>query len=226
MSASRFTRRRLLEIRPRRRTAAALVSMQEHADSSPRRLPGIHIAPGPFQPTWESLKAGYKAPDWFRDAKFGIWNHWTAQCVPEQGDWYARRMYLQGDKRLRPPPEDLRPSLQGRLDGDRQPVEGGELGARRADEPLRRGRRQVLHRARQPSRQLRQLRLALPQLELGEHRAEEGHRRHLCASWRAQHGLRFAVTNHSSHAWHWLQVRLRVRSRRPAWPASATTPTI
>jgi hypothetical protein len=38
----------------------------------------IRVAPGPFQPTWESLNAGYKAPDWFRDAKFGIWNHWTA----------------------------------------------------------------------------------------------------------------------------------------------------
>src|ERR1039458_5950013 len=45
------------------------------------------IAPGPFEPTWDSLKQ-YQAPDWFRDAKFGIWAHWTAQCVPEQGDWY------------------------------------------------------------------------------------------------------------------------------------------
>src|SRR3954470_11474236 len=54
------------------------------------------IAPGPFAPSWESLKQ-YKTPDWFRDAKFGIWAHWTAQCVPEQGDWYARRMYIQGD---------------------------------------------------------------------------------------------------------------------------------
>src|SRR5580765_6121618 len=53
------------------------------------------IAPGPFQPNWESLKQ-YRAPDWFRDAKFGIWAHWTAQCVPEQGDWYARQMYIQG----------------------------------------------------------------------------------------------------------------------------------
>ncbi|QRN55565.1 alpha-L-fucosidase [Dyella caseinilytica] len=48
-----------------------------------------------FQPTWDSLQ-GYVAPSWFRDAKFGIWAHWTAQCVPEQGDWYARRMYMQG----------------------------------------------------------------------------------------------------------------------------------
>ena len=38
----------------------------------------------------------YKYPDWYRDAKFGIWAHWTTQCVPEQGDWYARNMYIQG----------------------------------------------------------------------------------------------------------------------------------
>jgi alpha-L-fucosidase len=55
------------------------------------------IARGPFQPTWESLVQSYRVPEWFRDAKFGIWAHWSAQCVPEQGDWYARRMYLQGD---------------------------------------------------------------------------------------------------------------------------------
>src|SRR5271154_1474939 len=51
------------------------------------------IAPGPFEANWESLKQ-YKTPDWFRDAKFGIWAHWSAQCVPEQGDWYARKMYI------------------------------------------------------------------------------------------------------------------------------------
>ncbi|HEY2857166.1 MAG TPA: alpha-L-fucosidase [Terracidiphilus sp.] len=52
-------------------------------------------AQGPFQPYWESLKA-YQCPDWFRDAKFGIWAHWSPQCVPEQGDWHARGMYVQG----------------------------------------------------------------------------------------------------------------------------------
>jgi len=50
---------------------------------------------GPFRQNWESLKA-YRCPDWFRDAKFGIWAHWSPQCVPEQGDWYARNMYIQG----------------------------------------------------------------------------------------------------------------------------------
>jgi alpha-L-fucosidase len=54
------------------------------------------IQTGPFQPSWESLVSQYQCPDWFRDAKFGIWAHWSAQCVPEQGDWYARQMYIQG----------------------------------------------------------------------------------------------------------------------------------
>ena len=54
--------------------------------------------PAQFTPDWESLTAGYSVPDWFRDAKFGLWAHWTAQCVPEAGDWYARNMYLPGTR--------------------------------------------------------------------------------------------------------------------------------
>ena len=50
---------------------------------------------GPYKPTWESL-VQYECPEWYRDAKFGIWNHWSPQCVPEDGDWYARNMYMQG----------------------------------------------------------------------------------------------------------------------------------
>ncbi|MBI1932762.1 MAG: alpha-L-fucosidase [Ignavibacteriales bacterium] len=56
------------------------------------------ILNGKFKPTWKSFEENYQCPDWFRDAKFGIWAHWTAQCVPEQGDWYARGMYEQGNK--------------------------------------------------------------------------------------------------------------------------------
>ena len=60
--------------------------------------PNVPITQGPFQPNWDSL-AQYQCPEWFRDAKFGIWAHWTAQCVPEQGDWYARQMYIQEGNR-------------------------------------------------------------------------------------------------------------------------------
>ena len=54
--------------------------------------PRFGVAAGPFQPSWESLSS-YQVPDWFRDAKFGIWAHWGPQCQPEMGDWYAQRMY-------------------------------------------------------------------------------------------------------------------------------------
>ena len=54
------------------------------------------IADGPFKPEWNSLTNYQTAPDWFRDAKFGIWAHWGPQCQPEHGDWYARSMYEQG----------------------------------------------------------------------------------------------------------------------------------
>jgi len=55
----------------------------------------LPITPGPFQPRMESL-TNYSCPEWFRDAKFGIWAHWGPQAVPMEGDWYARKMYQQG----------------------------------------------------------------------------------------------------------------------------------
>ncbi len=54
---------------------------------------GFGVMEGPFQPTFESLQNYKSAPEWFRDAKFGMWAHWGPQCVPEQGDWYAQYMY-------------------------------------------------------------------------------------------------------------------------------------
>lgn len=50
---------------------------------------------GKYEPTWESL-AKYEVPDWFRDAKFGIWAHWGPQCVEGSGDWMARSLYIEG----------------------------------------------------------------------------------------------------------------------------------
>ncbi len=64
------------------------------------QAPDLEIAKGPFKGTRESLKA-YRAPEWFRDAKFGIWAHWGPQSAPEFGDWYARRMYMEGDATYR-----------------------------------------------------------------------------------------------------------------------------
>ena len=74
---------------------AVAAGFPERASPQKSRIDG-----GIFKPTWDSLKQ-YRTPDWFRDAKFGIWAHWTAQCVPEQGDWYARQMYIQGQRQYK-----------------------------------------------------------------------------------------------------------------------------
>jgi len=50
-------------------------------------------APKRFQATWSSLK-NYECPDWFRDAKFGIFIHWGVYSVPAfANEWYPRNMY-------------------------------------------------------------------------------------------------------------------------------------
>jgi alpha-L-fucosidase len=50
---------------------------------------------GNFLATRKSLE-GYRIPEWYRDAKFGIWSHWGPQSAIEFGDWYARLMYQEG----------------------------------------------------------------------------------------------------------------------------------
>jgi alpha-L-fucosidase len=49
-----------------------------------------------FEPTWESLKR-YRVPEWYQDAKFGIFIHWGVYSVPAfANEWYPRNMYYQG----------------------------------------------------------------------------------------------------------------------------------
>jgi alpha-L-fucosidase len=55
----------------------------------------IDLTAGRYSGTRASLKA-YTIPDWFADAKFGIWSHWGPQSAVGDGDWYARNMYIQG----------------------------------------------------------------------------------------------------------------------------------
>ncbi|HVN92505.1 MAG TPA: alpha-L-fucosidase [Terracidiphilus sp.] len=61
-------------------------------------LPPLEVAPGPCSPDWKELSRIYTAPAWWRDAKFGAWAHWDPQSMPEQGDWYARGMYMEGSR--------------------------------------------------------------------------------------------------------------------------------
>ena len=70
------------------------------APEPPKVPDGLDIQDGPFQPTWESLRT-YTCPEWFRDAKLGLWAHWGPQCVAMYGDWYARHIYIEGSDQYR-----------------------------------------------------------------------------------------------------------------------------
>ena len=61
-------------------------------------LPPLKVAEGPYPPNWKGLSRLYTAPQWWRDAKFGAWSHWDPQSMPEMGDWYARGMYMEGNR--------------------------------------------------------------------------------------------------------------------------------
>ncbi len=51
---------------------------------------------GPYRADWQSLQK-YEVPDWYKDAKFGIFIHWGVYSVPAFGsEWYPRNMYRQG----------------------------------------------------------------------------------------------------------------------------------
>jgi alpha-L-fucosidase len=162
------------------------------------------IAAGPFAPTWESLRGRYTTPDWFRDAKFGMWAHWSAQCVPEQGDWYARRMYMQGD------PANAfhvahygHPSKVGFKDIDCMWKVDAWQPAELLDLYQKTGAKYFMA-------------LAVHHDNFdcwnsryhGWNATRLGPMRDIVGTWRQmarERGMRLGVSNHSSHAWHWLQ---------------------
>lgn len=156
-----------------------------------------------FAANWESLSQ-YRAPDWFRDAKFGIWAHWSAQCVPEQGDWYARHMYLQGT-----PQYDFHAKTYGHP---------SKFGFMELDN--------LWKAERWEPAALMQLYVAAGAkyfVSLANHHdnfdnyasnhhawnsVNVGPKKDIVGIWAKTaraHGLRFGVSNHSAHAWHWFQ---------------------
>jgi alpha-L-fucosidase len=172
--------------------------------SSPLWLPSSsRAAVAAFQPNWESL-AQYVIPEWFRDAKFGIWAHWSAQCVPEQGDWYARLMYQQGE-----------PAYEHHL--------------KHYGHPSRFGFMEIDHlwkaEAWEPERLMELYRNAGARyfVALANHHdnfdayesthhawnsVNIGPKKDIVGIWAKtarEAGLRFGVSNHSAHAWHWFQ---------------------
>src|SRR3954453_13452707 len=84
-------------------TLTLVFAVRAIAQSGPETTPQIvaaaasappQIAPGPFEPTWDSVKTNYKTPPWFADAKFGVMMHWGIYSVPAYAsEWYGKHMY-------------------------------------------------------------------------------------------------------------------------------------
>ncbi|PWT91890.1 MAG: alpha-L-fucosidase, partial [Blastocatellia bacterium] len=163
------------------------------------------IAHGPFLPTWESLAQNYRVPEWFRDAKFGIWAHWSAQCVPEQGDWYARRMYLQGDSAYDYHIKTYgHPSKFGFMEID-------NLWKAERWEPEK---LMALYK-RAGAKYFFALANHHDNFDTYDSKyhpwnsVNVGPKRDIVGTWAKvarANGLRFGVSNHSAHSWHWFQV--------------------
>jgi alpha-L-fucosidase len=166
--------------------------------------PPHQIATGPFEPNWESLSRNYRAPSWFRDAKFGIWAHWSAQSVPEQGDWYARRMYLQGNRMY-----DYHvahyghPSKFGFMEIDHLWKAEKWAPEKLMDLYQRAGAKYFVALANHVDN--------FDTYDSKHHAwnsTRVGPMRDIVGTWAKiarDRGLRFGVSNHSAHAWHWFQ---------------------
>ncbi|MDO9338316.1 MAG: alpha-L-fucosidase [Caulobacter sp.] len=156
-----------------------------------------------FEANWDSLIAGYRTPDWFRDAKLGIWSHWGPQCVPEFGDWYGRLMYVQGS-----------PFHEHHLKTYGHPSQVGfmeimNLWKAAAWDPedlldlyQAAGARYVMSMANHHDN------LDMFDSPHPWNSLRVGPKRDIVGTWeravRAR-GLRFGVSNHAAHAWHWWQ---------------------
>jgi alpha-L-fucosidase len=153
---------------------------------------------------WSSLAGVFRIPEWFRDAKFGIWAHWSAQCVPEFGDWYGRKMYIQGD-----------PFYAHHLQHYGHPADTGfvEIENRWRAENWEPEHLVRLYKAA-GARYFMALANHHDNLDAYDSRHHAwntlrvGPKRDIVGTWEKiarREGLRFAVSNHSSHAWHWWQ---------------------
>ena len=137
------------------------------------------IEKGPFQGTRESLQA-YRVPEWFRDAKFGIWAHWGPQSATEAGDWYARNMYMQGSAQYKYHLEHYgHPSKVGFKDVV-PTFKADQWEPEHLMDLYQEGRRQILRQHGRAPRQLRHVELEVSAaLERRQIRPEERHRRNL-----------------------------------------------
>ncbi len=165
---------------------------------------GADIARGPVRPDWASLIEHYRYPDWFRDAKLGFWAHWGPQSVPEQGDWYGRLLYMPGepdyDHHLRTyghPADTGMIDIQTRWSADRWDPEALVAKYKKA------GARYLVALACHHDNFD-----CYDSRHHGWNATRLGPKRDVVGTWaktvRAA-GMKFGVSNHAGHAWHWFQ---------------------
>lgn len=185
--------------------AAMLTGTAAAAPQSSPLRPVTVPPPRSFTGDWSSLVSGYTAPEWFRDAKFGIWAHWGAASVPAAGDdWYARHMYLQGHpsyehhlKHYGHPADTGFMDIQNRWKAERWDPAG------LLDLYKRAGARYFMAVANHHDN--------LDCYASSHHSwnsTRVGPRKDIIGIWEKlarERGMRFAVSNHSAHAWHWNQ---------------------
>ncbi|WP_137151480.1 alpha-L-fucosidase [Devosia sp. FKR38] len=178
--------------------------MSSPRPSKPRPAADTAVATGPFAPDWASLKANYVVPDWFRDAKFGIWAHWSAQSQPGAGDWYARNMYIQGDKQ-----SDFHranyghPADVGFLDIENQWTADNWDPDALLDLYQAAGARYFVALANHHDNLD-----CYDSAWHGWNSVNIGPKRDIVGIWAQKaraRGLKFGVSNHGAHAWHWYQ---------------------
>lgn len=76
----------------------SLAALASCAGLGKPETPCADAALSPFTEEWDSLARHAEAPDWFRDAKFGIYFHWGVYCVPAfESEGYPRNMHLKGN---------------------------------------------------------------------------------------------------------------------------------
>jgi alpha-L-fucosidase len=87
-----------------RRSMFGLVTVSGAAAAGLLRggIAGATEGPSSYTPTWPSVDQHPPAPDWFQDAKFGIYFHWGVFSVPAfANEWYPRNMYFAGSNENR-----------------------------------------------------------------------------------------------------------------------------
>lgn len=161
--------------------------------------------------TWDSIVSTFRVPEWFRDAKFGIWAHWGPQCQPGFGDWYGRLMYIQ--ERL--PWVSGETAYEHHLKHYGHPSRTGFIDIIGQWKAENWRPQELINRYKKAgARYFMAMGCHHDNLDLFASKHHDwnstrvGPGKDILATWEPlvrQAGMKFGVSNHAGHAWHWWQ---------------------